>query len=101
MADELALAHPHGKADLRTTLVIVGGPVLYLLGTMLFKKLTAPNLPLSHLVGLGLLVALGCTVGWAAPIHLAVGTTAILMLVAVWEWVSLTDRGRQPPARDR
>lgn len=101
VADELALAHPHGKADLKTTLVIVGGPALYLLGIASFKKLTAPHFPLSHLVGLGLLLALAGTVGWAAPIHLAVGTTAILILVAVWEWVSLTDRGRRPPARDR
>lgn len=100
-ADELALTHPHGKANLKTTLVIVGGPALYLLGTALFKKLTAPRFPLSHLVGLGLLLALGCTVGWAAPIHLAIGTTAIMMLVAVWEWAALRDRGRPRSERDR
>jgi len=97
VADELALAHPHGKADLKTTLVIVGGPILYLLGTALFKKLTSPYFPLSHLVGLGLLVALGFTVNRAAPIHLAVATTAIMVLVAVWEWASLRDRSRRPP----
>jgi low temperature requirement protein LtrA len=97
VADELALAHPHGHADFKTTLVIVGGPMLYLLGTALFKKLTAPTVPLSHLVGLGLLAVLGGTFKWAAPIDLAVGTTAILMLVAVWEWWSLKVRGRRRP----
>jgi low temperature requirement protein LtrA len=101
VADELALTHPHGKADLKSTLVIVGGPSLYLLGTALFKKLSAPYFPLSHLVGIGLLLALACTAGWAAPIHLAVGTTAILILVAVWEWASLRDRDRPPPGHGR
>jgi len=100
VADELALRHPHGRADLEVVLVIVGGPALYLLGTALFKKLTAPNLPLSHLVGLGLLLALAAAGGWIAPLHLAVGTTAILIVVAVWEWASLKDRSRRPPAHD-
>ncbi|MFI5029118.1 MAG: low temperature requirement protein A [Reyranellales bacterium] len=98
VADEIALTHPHGHADLKDVLVIVGGPALYLLGTALFKRLTAPNVPLSHLVGLGLLLALGATGGVIARLHLATATTAILIVVAIWEWASLTDRGRRPPA---
>lgn len=98
VADEIALTHPHGHADLTAVLVIVGGPALYLLGTALFKRLTAPNVPLSHLVGLGLLLALGAAGGMIARLHLATATTGILIIVAVWEWASLTDRGRRPPA---
>jgi low temperature requirement protein LtrA len=101
VADELTLAHPHGHdghTDLKTALILVGGPALYLLGTGWFKKLTSPNFPLSHLVGLGLLAAAGCCYGLATPLHLAAGTTAILIAVAVWEWASLTDRGRRRPA---
>jgi low temperature requirement protein LtrA len=101
VADEIALTHPHGHADLKDVLVIVGGPALYLLGTALFKRLTAPNLPLSHLVCLGLLVALGIAGGMVARLHLATATTVILIVVAVWEWASLTDRGRRPPAHGR
>jgi low temperature requirement protein LtrA len=104
VADELALAHPHGHdghTDLKTALIVVGGPVLYLLGTGWFKKLTAPNFPLSHMVGLGLLVLLGFGHGFVTPLHLAAGTTAVLIVVAVWEWASLTDRGRRPPAHGR
>src|SRR5207344_3352310 len=59
VADELVIAHPDGHVDRKTMLVMLGGPALYLLGTALFKRLTAPHLPLSHLVGLGLLVLLG------------------------------------------
>jgi low temperature requirement protein LtrA len=101
VADEIALTHPHGHADLEAVLAIVGGPALYLLGTALFKRLTAPNLPLSHLVGLGLLLALGAAGGMIARLHLATATTAILIVVAVWEWTSLKGRGRPPPAHDR
>ncbi len=101
VADEIALTHPHGHADLTAVLVIVGGPALYLLGTALFKRLTAPNVPLSHLVGLGLLLALGVVGGMIDRLHLATATTAILIVVAVWEWASLTDRGRRPPAHGR
>jgi low temperature requirement protein LtrA len=92
VADEIALTHPHGHADVTAVLVIVGGPALYLLGTALFKRLTAPNVPLSHLVGLGLLLALGTAGGLIARLHLATATTAILIVVAVWEWTSLKGR---------
>ena len=98
VADGIALTHPHGRAELSDVLVIVGGPALYLLGTALFKRLTAPNVPLSHLVGLGLLLALGIAGGLLARLHLATATTAVLMLVAIWEWTSLKGRGRRPPA---
>jgi len=98
VADDIALTHPHGHAAFKDVLVIVGGPALYLLGTALFKRLTAANVPLSHLVGLGLLLALGIAGGLIARLHLASATTAILIVVAVWEWASLTDRGRRPAA---
>jgi low temperature requirement protein LtrA len=101
VADELALAHPHGHTDLKTMLIMLGGPALYLLGTALFKRLTAPYLPLSHLVGLGLLAVLGVVYSIATPLHLAAATTAILIAVAIWEWASLKRPGRPPPARDR
>jgi low temperature requirement protein LtrA len=60
--------------------------------------LTAPNLPLSHLVGLGLLALLASTAAFATPFLLTVGTSAILVMVAVWEWVSFRPRRRQSPA---
>ena len=89
VADELVLSHPLGHTDLKTLLVIVGAPALYLLGTASFKSLTAPNVPLSHLIGLGLLALVASAGMVASPLVLSAGTSASLIVVAIWEWASL------------
>jgi low temperature requirement protein LtrA len=89
VADELVLSHPLGHTDLATTLVIVGAPALYLLGTASFKSLTAPNVPLSHLIGFGLLALVAAAGMIASPLVLSAATAVSLIVVAVWEWASL------------
>jgi low temperature requirement protein LtrA len=89
VADEMVLAHPGGVTDIRTMAVIIAGPALYVVGNALFKRLSAPHTPLSHLVGLGLLVLLAPAAFLVPPLALSAGSTAILILVAVWEWASL------------
>ena len=69
VGDELALHHPGGHNDTGTAAVLIGGPALYLLGNALFKRLSAPNLPLSHLVGLGLLALLIPAVPVTTPLR--------------------------------
>ena len=49
---------PADPLDAKTAIVLLGGPALYLVGNMLFKRLSAPNLPLSHWSGLALLALL-------------------------------------------
>jgi low temperature requirement protein LtrA len=89
VGDELVLHHPGGHTDVKTAAVIIGGPALYLLGNMLFKRLSAPHFPLSHIVGLGML-ALSIPVGLVAPpLALSALTTAVLIVVVIWEWSSL------------
>ena len=72
-------------------IVLLGGPALYLFGNLLFKRLSAPNLPLSHLVGLGLLALLIPAVPVTTPLLLSSATTAVLIVVAAWESISLRD----------
>lgn len=90
VGDELSLSHPHAPVELPALIVLIGGPMLYLLGNALFKMTAGRcHFPLSHLVGLVLLVllavpALGLTVFWLAAL-----TTAVLLVVAVWETLSL------------
>lgn len=89
VADELVLKHPGGHSDLKTIISSVGGPMLFLLGTILFKYVIRNFLQLSHGVGI---IALAVTAWFASemsPLVLSLVTTAIMIVVAAWESLSL------------
>jgi len=89
VADELVLKHPDGHADLKTVISAIGGPMVFLVGTILFKHAIRGFLQLSHGAGI---IALAILAGFASvlsPLWLSVLTTAILIVVAVWESMSL------------
>ena len=68
----------------------IGGPLLFLVGTILFKHAIRGFLQLSH--GVGIVRASACLPGSPAelsPLWLSVATTVIMIVVAVWESVSL------------
>lgn len=94
VADEVVLQQP-GSAPggpgtgLAMTLVILGGPFLFLLGNAAFKAIPLGWWPLSHRVGMGLLGALVLVSVFVSPVLLAALSTAALVLVAVWENRSL------------
>ncbi len=92
VADELVLAHP-AHVDHAGIVVILGGPLVYLLGNALFKWVTNHRVtpPLSHLVGLVLLLILAPFALAHTFSTLALGTltTAVMVLVAAWEWLAL------------
>ena len=92
VADELVLVHPDHASD-AGILVIVGGPWLFLLGNALFKWVMSdrPLPPLSHLAGLMLLtLALPLALNhWFSALMLGALTTAIVVLVALWESLAL------------
>ena len=88
VADELVLVHP-GHASTAGIAAIIGGPLLYLLGNALFKWVTSERIlpPLSHLIGLALLLGLWPLAQSQVFSALVLGTltTAVLLLVAAWE----------------
>ncbi|MEO8559813.1 MAG: low temperature requirement protein A [Rhodospirillales bacterium] len=94
VADELILAHalnpPGGHAEPPAIAVIIGGPALYLLGNLLFKATFSRRAPPSHMVGLICLAVLTPAALYLPPILSGVATTAVLIMVATWETVSLT-----------
>jgi low temperature requirement protein LtrA len=83
------LKHPGGHSDLKTVTSAIGGPLLFLFGTVLFKFSFRGFVQLSHGAGI---IAL-CVLAWFAselsPLMLSILTTAIMIAVAVWETVSL------------
>ena len=85
VGNDLVLAHPHDGLRTAQVLTLVAGPALYLLGSAIYKQVVYGCIPLSHIVGVLLLLALvpvgyGCNLlvmGWL--------TTAVLLAVGLWE----------------
>jgi low temperature requirement protein LtrA len=92
VADEQVLAHPTGHLEPFYIAALVGGAMLFIGGTGLFKRMTSgqSHWPLSHASGLILFALLGA---WAylahpEPLALHLTATAIFIVIAVWEWGS-------------
>lgn len=81
--------HP---ADLALIAVQTFGMLTFLIGLGLFKRFgnTIGNFPLSHMIAILLAAALGLWAWWHPPgtALFANAGVAILLLTAVWEWVS-------------
>jgi low temperature requirement protein LtrA len=89
VADELVLTHPADHSDLRTVLSAIGGPLLFLMGTILFKHTFRGFLQLSHGVGIVVLAALAWFASGLSSLTLSILTSAVMIMVAVWESLSL------------
>jgi len=89
VGDEMLLAHPGGHADGKAVLSMIGGPLLFLIGTVLFKRCIRRHLQPSHMAGIGLLVLLAPFADRLSPLALSAATTAVMLIVAAWEAISL------------
>lgn len=87
VADELVLHHPAEPVALSDACVLVVGPLIYLLGNAVYKKVVYGWFPPSHVIGVVLLGALfpACFVSN----RLVVGglSSLILLVVAAWQSV--------------
>jgi low temperature requirement protein LtrA len=95
VADELVLKHPSGHSDLKTVISAIGGPLLFLVGTVLFKYSFRGFLQLSHGGGIIALCVLAWFASGLSPLMLSILTTAIMIVVAVWESISLQSGPRE------
>lgn len=100
VASELLIAHPEGRAGWGPAAAMLGGPAIFLAGNAWFKALTSTWTPLSHLVGLGLLALLAPLAPLLSPLALSAAAAAVLVLVALWERLSL-GRERAPAPASR
>lgn len=90
--NELALIHPGERADLQTSIGIIAGAMLYLVGLGLLKHTLRGRWPPSHLVGLGLLAALGFVARSLPALGLATAGALVLVTVTIWESRDVTAR---------
>jgi low temperature requirement protein LtrA len=95
VADEITIAHPDGHLELPAAFALLGGPALYLLGNVFFKRASAKHYPLSHLAGLGALAAVAPFALHFTPLALGAVTTFVLIVVAVWETRSFASGPRR------
>jgi low temperature requirement protein LtrA len=101
VADELVLTHPADHSDLKTVLSTIGGPLLFLIGTILFKHAIRGFLQLSHGAGIVALALLAWFASGFSPLMLSLLTTAIMVMVAVWESISLRSDALRKPRSEK
>jgi low temperature requirement protein LtrA len=98
VADEMVLMHPDHASDAGIA-VILGGPLIYLLGNMLFKWVTNDRRtpPVSHMAGVALLAILAPFAWghWFSALALSTLTTVVLAIVAGWETIALRRPARE------
>lgn len=88
VGDEMSLSHPRGVIDFPMAAVLIGGPLLFLIGAQVFKLAAFGLWSPSRLSGIAALGALSFAVPLLTPLGLAVCATAVLVGVGVWETVA-------------
>ncbi len=96
VANELVLTHPADHSDPKTVLSAIGGPLLFLIGTILFKHSIRGWLQPSHGAGIVMLAILAWFASGLSPLMLSMLTSAIMIMVAVWESLSLRSGANRP-----
>jgi low temperature requirement protein LtrA len=89
VGDEIVLKHPLGHSDWTAMATTVGGPFIFLLGSILFKREIRGFLQLSHGFGMLVLIALAWFGSELSPLLVSTLSSAVLVIVAVWESLSL------------
>ncbi|WP_420134594.1 low temperature requirement protein A [Rhodopseudomonas sp.] len=96
VSDEQVLAHPSGHAGVEVILTTLIGPLLFLVGVLLFKRAVRGHLQPSHMAGIAVLIALTPLAPFLSPLLLSAATTLTLIGVGLWEAVSLGAAARSP-----
>lgn len=85
VGDELSLMHPTGPVATPAAAVLIGGPLLFMVGSLLARLAVFETWAMSRVVGVVALAALWFVVPLTTPLGLAAMTTAVLLGVAAWE----------------
>ena len=85
VGDELSLMHPTGPIAHETAVVLISGPMLFMIGTLLAEKAVFGRWAQPRVGGLVALNALWLVVPMTTALGLAAMTTAVMVAVAAWE----------------
>ncbi|MCQ1834808.1 low temperature requirement protein A [Neorhizobium galegae] len=92
VGEDFSLSHPDERGSYAHALALLGGPILFLAGTAWMKTVSSRFIPYSHAAGVILLAACFLLVSFIANFAMEVLATAVLLSVAVWEYVALKRR---------
>ena len=92
VSDELVLAHPLGHVEPATALTLLGGPALFLMGTVVAIYAMWGRIAWGRLIGALLLCAGWFIVPMVTPVVLSWLTTGALLAVGLWETVTGRDQ---------
>lgn len=92
VGNDLVLAHPHAQPDVAQIAILLAGPAIYLLGSAIYKRIVYGALPISHLAGVVLLLALGPLAFLTDMLIMGWLTTAVVLVVSFWEACLLKSR---------
>lgn len=93
VGNDLVMAHPHDGVKLAYALILSLGPILYLVGSAIYKKIVYGRVPVSHLAGVVILAAL---IALLLNTHLLIAgwlTSAVMLGVGLWEGRIRRSRG--------
>lgn len=85
VGNDLVLAHPHAQPTTAYIAVLLAGPTIYLLGSAIYKRVVHGALPVSHLAGVLMLLALTPLVWVTEMLVMGWLTTAVVLVVSFWE----------------
>lgn len=95
VGEDFSLSHAQEDSSLKNALAMIGGPVLFLAGNIWVKMAVARKIPVSHLAGIVLLAATAALVPFSSNYVIQITATAVLFIVAVWEYLALRPASRQ------
>ena len=97
VGNDLVLAHPHAAPAVAQLAILLAGPALYLLGSAVYKRVVYGVLPVSHLAGVLMLLALVPVGLTAGTLVLGWLTTGVVLVVSFWDTYRM--RGHRPDTR--
>jgi low temperature requirement protein LtrA len=86
VGDELLIAHPTHALDTAGVVMVLGGPILFLLGEGFFRLRMVGSTNLKRLTAIALLALLSLVGGSISALALTSIVAAVLIALAVWEY---------------
>lgn len=95
VGEDFSLSHPQETSVPQHAAALLGGPILFLSGTLWMKAVAARCLPASHVAGIVLLAAGFLLASLVTNATLQIYATAAMLMVAIWEYLAV----KRPAAR--